>query len=350
MARPASKSRNPLADFPVASLVLLVGILAVLPVGGLLVWAGHSPSIGSAAPRVSLGAAPASASAHLASPHAPLLSPAPSWWNITGLSLGGPAARILGTMAWDATDGYSVLFGGSSGGGVPPILGDTWSFRNGTWTQLSPSLHPLPRVFQAMAYDPLDGYVLLFGGYNGSAVYGDTWAFSHGQWTNISPLSSPSVRYGSSLTYDAADGEMLLYGGLNVSGAPLSETWAFAHGSWNQLSPATNPGPLIIPTMVYDAADGYVLMEGGSHNNSDLGVTGACWRFSGGVWTQLTPALLPAPRLAADAAYDPATSTPPSPISGSSTPGRGTRSRRRPRRGRGSARPSPTSRSLAICS
>ncbi|MCI4364048.1 MAG: PKD domain-containing protein [Thermoplasmata archaeon] len=308
MARPLPKARNRIAEYAVMSLVLFVGILAVLPVGGLRVGASHTSSETPGSPHSDLRASSASAHSLLAPTDAPRLVAAPSWWNITTLSAAMPAPRILGTMVWDPADNYSVLFGGASGTSAGEF-GDTWSFRNGTWTQLSPSIHPLPRAFQAMAWDPIDNKVLLFGGFNGTAIYGDTWAFSHGQWTNISPLSSPPARYAAGLTYDGADGEMLLYGGVNASLFAQSDTWAFAHGTWSQLSPATNPGPLVVPAMVYDAADGYVLLEGGSHNDTNLGVTGACWRFSGDVWTQLTPSTLPAPRLAGMVEYDPETAS-----------------------------------------
>jgi hypothetical protein len=300
MPRMAFDPRRLCDERPILLLAVLVGLLAVLPAGGMLGLTGHAGY--AAAPRSDVHSAILATPLDPPGAAAPRVAPAPNWWNITTLSSGAPAARILGTLDWDATDGYSVLFGGADGTGG--VFGDTWMFRNGTWTQLTPTLSPTPRVFMAMAYDPLDGYLLLFGGYNGTTVYGDTWSFAHGQWTNITPLSSPAPRYGAQMTYDAADSEMVLYGGTNSTGFAFHDTWAFAHGAWTQLSPATNPGGVVAGAMVYDAADGYVLLEGGSHTALDNGVDDATWRFSGDVWTNLTLAVLPPLRLGQSMEYD----------------------------------------------
>jgi len=67
-------------------------------------------------------------------------------------------------MAYDAADGYVLLFGGTESFNSTTSLGDTWEFHAGQWTQLFPSSSPSPRIFASMAYDAADGYVLLFGG------------------------------------------------------------------------------------------------------------------------------------------------------------------------------------------
>ena len=46
----------------------------------------------------------------------------------------GPSARYFPAMAWDAADGYVLLFGGVSASGV---LSDTWTYVNGTWTNVT---------------------------------------------------------------------------------------------------------------------------------------------------------------------------------------------------------------------
>ncbi|MCI4317979.1 MAG: kelch motif-containing protein, partial [Thermoplasmata archaeon] len=76
------------------------------------------------------------------------------------------------------------------------------------WSNLSGSLHvtpPFRSYGRSMAYDPVDGYVVMFGGYTGSYL-DDTWIFQNGTWKEIYPKTSPDYRDHSTLAWDAADG------------------------------------------------------------------------------------------------------------------------------------------------
>src|SRR5258708_28756305 len=95
--------------------------------------------------------------------------PTPSWAPVsTSVS---PPARDSGAMAYDAKDGYTVLFGGESTNGTRVdltivYLHDTWTFKSGEWTQL-PVSGPATSVLIAMAFDPIDGYLVAYGGCSG---------------------------------------------------------------------------------------------------------------------------------------------------------------------------------------
>jgi len=78
-----------------------------------------------------------------------------------------------------------------------------------------------------MVYDPVDRYVLLFGGEQGGSLYGDSWMFAHGKWTQLSPATSPSGRTACAMTYDAKDGYTLLFGG-STGTTILTETWSYS--------------------------------------------------------------------------------------------------------------------------
>ena len=67
-----------------------------------------------------------------------------------------------------------------------------------------------------MAYDAADGYVLLFGG----SPQSDTWEFQAGVWTKLFPSRSPAPRSATSIVYDVADSSVLLFGGVGSS-API---------------------------------------------------------------------------------------------------------------------------------
>ena len=122
-------------------------------------------------------------------PAAPAPSTAATWVQVDAAGI-APSPRADFAMAYDAADGYLLLFGGetSQGGG----LGDTWTFQSGQWTNITGALAQAPssRIQAVMAYDAADGYVVMFGGVHNistSQPYNDTWIFRGGSWTNLTP-------------------------------------------------------------------------------------------------------------------------------------------------------------------
>jgi hypothetical protein len=226
------------------------------------------------------------------------------WTNLTAGLAVAPIARENGLMTYDAADGYLLLFGGytdvnSTGGQVPSYtLNDTWAFAGGSWTNLTSSVAPPPLFGASMTYDYGDGYVLLFGGevFGPSTPMNDTWTFQAGTWTNITATAgaAPVGRDYAAMADDPADGYVVLYGGWggtsNSSTTILSDTWDFSHGVWAALSPSTSPPPLRGAMMAYDGATGSLILFGGA----TWGFTGPfsplsqTWSFSGGAWTNLT--------------------------------------------------------------
>ena len=218
-----------------------------------------------------------------------------------------PSQRAWSAMAYDAVDGYVLLFGGLHGRGFGATgLNDTWTYANGTWTQLHPPVSPGPRYSGAMAYDPSDGYVVLFGGWNASTfgvALSETWTFHGGTWSRATPSVSPRARVSPGLTYDGADGYLLLFGG-SVNGRFFNDTWRYHAGQWSNLTTAHAPAVRDQMFMAYDAADGYVLLFGGEQGGPALGDT---WEFSGGNWTEVFPSVAPGPHTTGTMAYDPET-------------------------------------------
>jgi hypothetical protein len=225
---------------------------------------------------------------------------------LTGL---GPPAREYGAMAYDAMDGYVVMYGGYSSAGC---RGDTWTYWNGTWSQIFGSA-PSARCDPAMTYDAKDGYVVLFGGTNGSGngvIFSGTFAFSHGHWTQIVTSPTPPPSIGSSMVYDAKDGYVVMFGGEaypNNKTTFLGGTWTYSNGTWTKLAPVPSPAPRAWASMAYDPKDGYVVLFGGDNRNVG-GVFGGTWTFAYGNWTQLHPNLQPAARYFSSMTYDSADS------------------------------------------
>ncbi|MGC2035707.1 MAG: kelch repeat-containing protein [Thermoplasmata archaeon] len=194
-------------------------------------------------------------------------------------------------MAYDARDGYAVLFSGSG------AKNDTWTFSNGTWTELTLSVAPSQRTYAGMTYDMEDHYVLLFGGHHGNSTYlNDTWKFQGGKWTPIAAVNAPPPRAYADMTYDAAttDHCVLLFGG-NTSQAFFGDTWTYAAGVWTNITPSTrtptnSPSARAFSSMAYDTKNGYVVLYGGGSHGEALRDT---WKFVDGRWSQLKPAVSP---------------------------------------------------------
>ena len=232
----------------------------------------------------------------------PVTSNATSWVPNVPLGNGGPPLRRNATLAFDAMDGYYLLFGGRAQNGS--FLGDTWALVNGVWLPLSSPVSPAPRQGAVMTYDAADGYVLLFGGSDGRGPMGDTWEFVHGVWTNVTSTAAgpPSARAFESLTYDSTDKVVVMFGGLGAGSNPRSDTWKFTHGKWTALTPKTSPGARWAATLTNDPTDGYMVLFGG--NASAGAVRSDTWKYLRGVWTKLaTPTGLHG-RAGAEAAFD----------------------------------------------
>ncbi|MGI0132335.1 MAG: Kelch repeat-containing protein [Thermoplasmata archaeon] len=223
-------------------------------------------------------------------------------WMLLNLT-SSPPSRYGASMTNDSSDGYLLLFGGSNGSCVTKSLGyqcnDTWTFSNGTWNQLHPVASPSNRSDAGLAYDAKDGYVVLFGGSTQFTALSDTWTFHAGNWTEIYPATSPPVPYPDGFAYDPADGVVVYTNTLNYTIAGVEMTWTFSAGNWTNVNPTSGPVSRLGPAEAFDGADGYLLLFGG------LGYSyfADTWSFVGGNWSNRTP-LTPSPRWDAAIAYD----------------------------------------------
>jgi len=166
----------------------------------------------------------------------------------TPLRASGPFERAYGDFVWDTALGYGVLTTGD-GGAV-----DLWSFVHGNWTRLSPGTPLGGRLHQTVAYNSPDGNLTFFGGENfsyGSDFY-DTWNYTNASLWNQLPILGPSSRAGQAMTYDPVMGFTVLFGGgTDPKGAYLNDTWIF--GTWPasaapfSVSLAVSPAPALHP-------------------------------------------------------------------------------------------------------
>jgi len=203
---------------------LVVGVLAVSSLGIGLSSAtggevGNSQPVAEAAPSLGLE--------QLGAARASLDGDHPAGLSIQTAENSSPSLRAWSAMAWDPLAGVVVLFGGSSYWGSSsqagyPDLNDTWTFANGTWLQLHPYPSPPATSMAGMAYDPSTESIVLFGGQVPSSNFtpvasNSTWEFSAGAWSNVTGGPAPSPRLSPSLATDPNRGGVVLFGGLQVT-------------------------------------------------------------------------------------------------------------------------------------
>lgn len=271
--------------------------------------------LGQAATSLALGKGPASGTSwrcagggtEACSPVAPEgVGPAPTP-NGTAAWLASPPSPVTppdtagGALAYDSTDGYVVLFGGSVSGAAS---NQTWTFANGSWTnRTGAGPAPSARSLAAMSDDPTLHGVLLFGGIESgpggaATLLADTWCYAAGAWSRVevNATSHPSPRFGAAFAFDTADGYALLFGGAtSASGVPssdASDTWRFVNDSWGRLSTGVSPSARSQAALAYDAHDGDTVLYGG------WGTTGLTdtWTYLRGNWTRVATAPASTPR------------------------------------------------------
>lgn len=222
-----------------------------------------------------------------------------------------PSNRLLSVMAEDPTGGL-VLFGGAPQTLVSQpmsALRDTWRYRSGAWTQLSPGLSPPARRDAVMAYDPVHQLTLLFGGAAADGTpLSDTWTWDGTSWTQVTSAPQPTARFAAGMAFDETRGDIVLFAGTTGNTTPdfLADTWVFDGTGW---APITTVGDAPSPRRdlaMASAVGGGVLVFGGVTDVWRLGSTFSdqTWVLDGDRWTQLSPTRTPPARYAARMALD----------------------------------------------
>ncbi len=238
-------------------------------------------------------------------PEGPAQTDGAYWTNLTLAS--APLGLMGASMAYDAADGYVILFGGNLYGYGPTNF--TWAFQSGVWTNITTTAGPAPtpRLDMALTYDAADGYLVGFGGFtDGSSclpsstttICNDTWIFSGGKWTPLSVASPPpATYYWPEMTYDAADASVLLFGGS------ANYTYTFHAGVWTQEvqsdgDPLSGPDPRVGFGLAYDPQMNAPILFGGESpffSQSPTAGFNDTWVFSDGNWSNVSSTLTGTP-------------------------------------------------------
>lgn len=226
----------------------------------------------------------------------------PLWENVTGSV--APSIRITAGFAFDLERGEAVLFGGGVYYGFWDQLGDTWTWKEGVWSQRFPEVHPSPRRSHAMAYDSYRKRVVLYGGaldMEGSNGSSETWEWDGANWINISPVIHPSATMDCRMVFDEARRECVLFGGFVANVGENNETWTWNGTQWTHRTPSTSPPAREYPAMGYDPARARAVLFGGYRDA--VGWVSDTWEWNGVNWQARSSATTPSPRAGHAMAY-----------------------------------------------
>lgn len=146
-----------------------------------------------------------------------------------------PSGRVFHSMIYAPSSDKVILFGGLDRNGY---CGDTWAYDliADNWTQLLPSTSPSARQYHSMVYNAHADQALLFGGYSTDVgLCNDTWVYNQtaNNWIQIYPSGYPSGRAYHRMVYVGNTGQVMLYGGYNGT-ALLQDTWIYRDSAYCQ--------------------------------------------------------------------------------------------------------------------
>jgi len=220
-------------------------------------------------------------------------SPSYLWQPVPNV-LGGPTPRYFPNLVWDASDGYVLLYGGfdlSNG----YVYSDTWTYLNGTWTNITSTTtgQPPPVWAASIAFDPLTQEVILFGGnLKDYQAYNETFAYHDHAWVNLTTTvgAAPSDRVAPGLVPDPA-GDLLLYGGL-FKATSFNDTWTFDGTHWSNVTTTAGTAAAFTgaPYLVDDAAGPGPVLFGLASESPSGGAPyfSAMFEYTAGAWQNLT--------------------------------------------------------------
>jgi hypothetical protein len=220
------------------------------------------------------------------------LAVAQGWVDKTPMSvLQSPSNRAYPAMCWDPVHGYVLLFGGvpANGGGS---FQETWTWNGTAWTRRFTSSPP-QTGFQmqnpatvAMAFHPASNAVVL--SYEGSTLLwsGTDWL----QHPSSLPGGSNGVPGNVAMALDPISNQLVLYVGTRWNGGqiqPVSQTFTWDGNTWTQRATPMIPWPVERPTMALDPVAGRLVLG----TNGDTSC--AFHEWTGTNWQQRLPAGAP---------------------------------------------------------
>lgn len=256
-----------------------------------------------------------------------------TWSNLSAsFSDNPPHGRLAVALVWDPTADELVLFGGRNGS---ESFNDTWvltatNVSNGHgWSNLTTPRAPSPRAFAGSFFDPNRSAIILYGGAceqcganRTNLTFNDTWSFRNGTWTNVTPTNGvgPAGRFAGFSAWDPDLQRGIYVGGdTGARGCrSANSTWAY-DGNWTQLSTNTTPGNVSDGALEWYPPGHELLLVAGeistgagcsaSGNGTRTLAGNNTWVLTGRTWNDLSAVSSSAStigaRFGAGGAYDP---------------------------------------------
>ncbi len=229
-------------------------------------------------------------------------SPAIGWAPV--FIFASPPIRRNATMVFDTVHNNSLLFGGQHGPGNGSARGDTWTWNGTTWTQVTTAISPSPRYLHGLAFDASRGRAVLFGGTNdaSSDFNGETWEFDGFNWNQVYTTHAPVGRFGHAMFFDANSQRVVLFGGRTGASTAdqSSETWLYDGSDWTMQNLSVSPPPMQEMATTYDTSLRRGVIAGGISGTTNQG---RVWVYLGFNWYHLHQTPLPAARRQASMVY-----------------------------------------------
>jgi hypothetical protein len=179
-----------------------------------------------------------------------------------------PPARDGGAVAFDPILGASILFGGYQVIDEEAIaLADTHAWTGQVWQDRTGADAPFPRFHHALAADDHRSKLVLFGGF-AEDFYDDVWEWDGAlsTWTGpISPVGvfAPSARREHAMTFDSDRSRVVVSAG--TANNVLADTWEWigATSSWMPIDALAAPPGRAAHGLAYDRSRKKLVAFGG---------------------------------------------------------------------------------------
>lgn len=239
-----------------------------------------------------------------------------SWTNMSPTAM--PEGRGGHSLAYSESDDLLVMFGGITGyqQSHDDFRADTWTYNlnTNTWTNMSPSTNPSPRMYAPLSYDNASDVFVLFGGYlQDFSTSHETWIYNltANTWTNVTTTIHPPARFHTGFTYDYKNHLSFLVGGASWEGF-LNDIWSYDYdtNSWNEFQSSTT-GPSFGFGAAYNLDLDLFVAFGGPKGIDESDLISQTWVFNitseaerTGYWANAYSQNNPPPRTRICLAYD----------------------------------------------
>ncbi|CAE7201608.1 Atrnl1 [Symbiodinium sp. KB8] len=133
----------------------------------------------------------------------------------------GPVPRDGHVAVWDPATGTMLMCCGASSAAT---LGDLWSY-NGAWSQLAPSGSITARSYASAVWDPQAGALLGFAGSGGSKLNSlFLYSASANSWSEYTETGPPALDRGA-VAWDPVNGRLYAFGGYDDNQGMLDTLW-----------------------------------------------------------------------------------------------------------------------------